>query len=289
MSLLSRLHTLNHCGDVIPLIFLSHTIGLVSARFADELPSTLFVRSTSSLTLLPDVNGRFPQKAIEQWFQDYFSQNDISDWRNEAFAVYPLLERTSTRIGKLNRGILAYLGITGYGVHVNGYVRTAEGLAMWVAKRAPNKRDAPSKWDQIAAGGVSYPLSPFAAMQKESQEEAGIDESRSATATLGNELTYLYEQGCGVRPDTIFCYDLRLPDTFQPTCNDGEVECFALRPIAEILTEIGETERFKPNSAAVIIDFAIRHGVLTGADVTLLRKQLSLGKRRIQQEIGVSA
>lgn len=44
---------------------------------------------------------------------------------------------------------------------------------------------------------------------------------------------------------------------------DGEVESFELLPIDDVAHTIAETRDFKPNCCLVIIDFMIRHGVLT--------------------------
>jgi hypothetical protein len=44
---------------------------------------------------------------------------------------------------------------------------------------------------------------------------------------------------------------------------DGEVESFELLPIGEVARIIAGSRDFKPNCCLVIIDFMIRHGVLT--------------------------
>jgi len=44
---------------------------------------------------------------------------------------------------------------------------------------------------------------------------------------------------------------------------DGEVESFELVPIEKVARIISEERAYKPNCCLVIIDFLIRHGVLT--------------------------
>ncbi len=61
----------------------------------------------------------------------------------------------------------------------------------------------------------------------------------------------------------IFNYDLKLPADFIPKPNDNEVDSFQLYPIAELLDIIANTQDFKFNCAVVVIDFAIRHGIIT--------------------------
>ena len=64
------------------------------------------------------------------------------------------------------------------------------------------------------------------------------------------------------RRDIIYCYDLELPEDFQPTPTDGEVADFLLLPIDKVIELVAETDRFKPNCNLVIIDFLLRHGLL---------------------------
>ena len=57
-----------------------------------------------------------------------------------------------------------------------------------------------------------------------------------------------------------------MPGDFQPTPTDGEVDAFYLWPVEDVMQRIRDTDDFKFNAALVIIDFAIRHGVLTPED-----------------------
>ena len=75
---------------------------------------------------------------------------------------------------------------------------------------------------------------------------------------------YCHTDGRGLKRDILYCYDLALPADFDPVCADGEVESFELLPIESVLDLIATTDRFKYNCNLVIVDFAIRHGVLTG-------------------------
>ena len=61
----------------------------------------------------------------------------------------------------------------------------------------------------------------------------------------------------------MFCYDLELPVDFIPTNTDGEVEEFTLWPIVELAEAVRDTLAFKFDCNLVLIDFLIRHGVLT--------------------------
>jgi len=103
---------------------------------------------------------------------------------------------------------------------------------------------------------------------KESAEEANIPERLSKKAELVSELHYRSETHRGLHIDTLFNYDLWLPEDFVPENTDGEVEEFILMPLeemAQITDNIHNTEEFKDNCNLVNIDLLIRHGLLSKA------------------------
>ena len=58
-------------------------------------------------------------------------------WRREAFDIRA--EPDGPVLARLDRGALPSFGVLAVGVHVNGLVRRADGLHVWVARRAANK------------------------------------------------------------------------------------------------------------------------------------------------------
>ncbi len=76
-------------------------------------------------------------------------------------------------------------------------------------------------------------------------------------------VSYRCERPEGLRDDVFFCYDLELPEDFTPANQDGEVESFALWPIDEVLARIRDTDDFKFNVNLVVLDLAIRLGLIT--------------------------
>ena len=64
----------------------------------------------------------------------------------------------------------------------------------------------------------------------------------------------------------MFVYDLEVPADFAPRNSDGEIAGFELMPLADILERIRTTADFKFNVNLVILDFAVRHGVLRPDD-----------------------
>ena len=103
-------------------------------------------------------------------------------------------------------------------------------------------------------------------MRKECFEEAGIPESIAAGARLVGTVSYCVQHDRGLKPDTMFCYDLELPREFVPHPVDGEVERFELWPIRRVAERVRDTADFKFNCNLVIIDFLVRHGVIPATD-----------------------
>jgi hypothetical protein len=64
----------------------------------------------------------------------------------------------------------------------------------------------------------------------------------------------------------MFVYDLEVPPDFVPTNTDGEIAGFELMPLSAILERIRTSADFKFNVNLVILDFAVRHGMLRPDD-----------------------
>ena len=76
-------------------------------------------------------------------------------------------------------------------------------------------------------------------------------------------MSYVSLQPEGLKPDVLFCYDLELPPDFVPTPQDGEVSEFVLWDVAAVAACIARGGEYKPNCGIVILDFFVRHGLLT--------------------------
>jgi 8-oxo-dGTP pyrophosphatase MutT (NUDIX family) len=196
-------------------------------------------------------------------FCRYLYENaHVQEWRNELYPVFQNSLSQTEPIFLVERGCVGYLGLPAYGVHVNGFVRTDEGLKMWIAKRSISRHIAPGKLDQIAAGGLPFGLDPYDNVIKECQEEASIPLSLASKAQYIHTLRYHAEDDRGSKPDYIYVFDLELPSDFIPIANDGEAESFLLLPLSEVLDLATNTLQFKPNCGLVVIDFLVRHQCL---------------------------
>ena len=134
---------------------------------------------------------------------------------------------------------------------------------MWVARRSLDKPTWPGMLDHLVAGGQPHGISPGDNVVKECMEEANVAENLARRAVPAGAVSYEYLQDEGLKRDVLFCYDLELPASFDPSNNDGEVAEFMLWPIERVMRTIAETDEFKPNCNLVIIDFLIRHGCIT--------------------------
>ncbi len=256
-------------------------LGFVDTQMLADLIEPLFVinddKQRVDMAFDASERSQFEQQ-LESFFRDYFAKKGFSGWRDEKYAVRQNFPDET--IFLLERAALSFLGLTGYGVHINGYVKKDDQLLMWVAKRSMSKPTSPGKLDQIAAGGQPYNVSVWENVIKECEEEASIPRALAMKAKPVSCLTYFYDMEIGMRPDVIFNYDLQLPENFIPHVNDDEVDSFELYPIEELITLIGEKSVFKLNSAVVIIDFAIRHGIITPEHPDYLALQAGMHQRR---------
>lgn len=283
MALIDRINTLNRClpdRKYVRLYVNEVAVGFVDTQILTDLSVDIFTVSADQqridIRFKPSERQAF-EKRIEAFFRDLFHQKKFTGWRNEYYRVAASYQ--SETLFTIERAALSYLGITGHGVHVNGYVKKADGLYLWIAKRSLDKPTSPGKLDQIAAGGIPHHLSAFENVIKECQEEASIPETLSSKAIPVSAIAYCYDLPIGMRPDVIFSYDLLLPEDFVPQVNDNEVESFTLYPIEALLEMLEQSEVFKFNSAAVVIDFAIRHGVITPEHPDYLALQSGMYKR----------
>jgi 8-oxo-dGTP pyrophosphatase MutT (NUDIX family) len=202
----------------------------------------------------------------------------VDKWRHELFAVAPRWH--APPVAKIDRGAVAFFGIRSYGVHLNGWRRTADGIALWIGKRAPDKKVAPGKLDNLVAGGIGFGHGVFETLEKEAGEEAGIAPSLIRRAVPVGALSYRMEVPKGLRDDVLFVYDLEVSEELVPRNTDGEIAEFTLMPAREVVERIRVGEDFKFNVNLVIIDFAIRHGLIGPEEaeylglVTTLRQPL---------------
>ncbi len=187
---------------------------------------------------------------------------------------YPVTAAGGPPLLQVDRAAVPWFGVGSSGVHLNGY-RWRDGvLHLWLAVRSRSKSTYPGHLDNLVAGGQAIGSSALSTLVKECGEEAGIAPKLAARAESKARITYVQQEGLGLKADTLQCFDLQLSDDFEPRAVDGEVESFRLLPVGEVVASLRGGDPWKPNSALVVLDFLLRHGALDGDLDTAARDRL---------------
>lgn len=239
--------------------------GWMRHAFAERLRAfpEVFVVTESRVWLATDLDT--PDARAQQLAAvgaDLAGQGVLPKARGELFPIQPCWN--DAPLASLDRAWVTFFGLPAYGVHLNGFVRGANGLQIWIAKRALGKMTYPGQLDNLVAGGQPVGLGLFENMVKECAEEADIPAALAGAMVPIGQITYAMEVEDGLKQDTLFNFDLELPADFVPNNTDGEVDSFKLLPLHEVAEIVRDSFDFKFNCNLVIIDFLIRHGVLNG-------------------------
>src|SRR3954451_21797156 len=253
-------------GRVVPLLAAGPRIGLLRhdnaaapARF-----DSVFAVEPQQVWLVVEGDADTISAAVDEVVEALVLENRVPNRRNETFDVAPRWGEPP--VFRLDRGAVPFFGVRAYGVHLNGYVRDGGALNLWIGRRAPDKRVAPNKLDNIVAGGIGNGHGVYPTLVKEGEEEAAIPAALIERAMPVGAVSYRMETELGIRDDVLFVYDLELPPDFTPRNTDGEIVQFQLMPAAEVVERVRTTEDFKFNVNLVILDFALRHGLLIPDD-----------------------
>lgn len=238
-------------------------VGYVPTALAEELRRwpDVFQIGPDSVSLAPELDDfETRSRAIDAPLRQLADDGLIEAWRGELYPVTP--DWHVPPLMQIERAACPRFGIRAFGVHINGFVRKADGLHMWVARRAYDKPTFPGMLDNMVAGGQPLGIGLLENVIKECGEEAGIAEDVARRAVAVGMISYTHQPPDGSKPDQMFCYDLELPEEFTPAPTDGEVEEFYLWPIRQVAETVRDSFDFKFNCNLCIIDFLIRHGVI---------------------------
>jgi 8-oxo-dGTP pyrophosphatase MutT (NUDIX family) len=259
-----------HPARVLPLFAGNRRIGLLRRDNAEVLQRfpDVFRVTTDAVKLVVEGDPAAVSRAVDAVVDALVREDRVPRWRDETFDVASRWGEAP--ILRLDRGAVPFFGTRAYGVHLNGFRRQGGELYLWIGRRASNKRIAPNKLDNLVAGGIGNGHGVVDTLIKEAEEEASIPASFSKTATPAGAVSYRMENRLGIRDDVLFVYDLETPAEFVPKCNDGEIAAFTLMPAAAVLERVRDTRDFKFNVNLVILDFAVRHGLLQPDDAEYL-------------------
>ncbi|KAK7740362.1 hypothetical protein SLS63_001565 [Diaporthe eres] len=150
------------------------------------------------------------------------------------------------------------------------YTEKDKGSCVWIARRAQTKRTFPGMLDSTVGGSLTTGETPFECLVREANEEASFDTALTKSmATAVGAISYLCltdERSKGEKgllcPEIQFTYEMKIPADLVPVPGDGEAEGFALMSIDQLKEALANGE-FAPANGEVVLDFFIRHGILT--------------------------
>ncbi len=265
MSYLDRIRACNQWSpaDFIPFLVDGERVGRVRPGFAEHLRQwpEVFELRADHLAISGHLQG-FERRsaAVGEVLARLVEQRVVSYLHGERFPVTASGRDQAKFL--LDRASAAHFGIRAFGQHLNGVVRRGGDWFMWIGRRSATRRVFPSHLDHLVAGGLPWGIGLAENLEKECHEEASIPPELARTAVPVGVVTYCIDSIRGLKPDVLYCYDLELPEDFEPLCHDGEVESFSLWPLEEVMARVRETEDFKPNCSLVIVDFLMRRGFI---------------------------
>lgn len=262
--LLQRITTC-HAADLAafqPWFVDEHVAGWVHRERAADLASIAGSVRGSDRWTLPGADFAERTRAMALVVDGLVRAGRLRAPLGEAYPVFATASREP--LLAIDRCAVPWFGVRAHGVHLNGYVRTAVGLQIWVARRARGKRTFPGHLDNLVAGGQPIGLSPRQTLVKECLEEAGIPGELAERAVAVGQLHYTQQVDRDLKVDTLGLFDLELPADFVPRPIDGEVESFELWSPARLLDSLAGAEAWKPNCALVALHFLLRHEALVG-------------------------
>ncbi|KAA6184968.1 DUF4743 domain-containing protein [Thiohalocapsa marina] len=233
----------------------SGQLGALAQQRAD------FTLDATGLHWRPAVTGFGPRsEAMQAVCQALVRCGLISHLHGERYPVTPGRREDARFL--IDRACAPYFGVRAFGQHLNGFVRRADGLHLWIARRSASRRVYPNRLDNMVAGGLPWGVGLQENLRKECLEEASMPAEIADGAVPVGMVTYCRDSERGLKPDVIYCYDLQLPEGFEPRCNDDEVAAFHLWPVQRVMELVAETDDFKLNCNLVVIDFLVRHGLI---------------------------
>ncbi len=192
----------------------------------------------------------------------------LKGWRNE---LYPVYGPDGDLLFNIERSASPLFGVVTYGVHMTAFVRSNDGeMKIWTPRRSRNKQTYAGLLDNSVAGGIAAGEKAFDSLIREAEEEASLSaELVRERAKACGTVTYFYirdERAGGetrlLQPECQFVYDIEVPEDVVLAPGDDEVEEFHLMSVEEVQERLRQGE-FKPNCALVMLDFLVRHGIIT--------------------------
>ena len=182
-------------------------------------------------------------------------------WRNELLDIWPVSDQQTESpvvlkpIGRIERGVMRALGLLTRAVHLSAWSASGE---LWVARRSLNKATDPGMWDTLVGGLVGSGEPPELALERETDEEAGLDPPDIAHRSRLRKITRMYRRlPEGFQVEDVLACECVLPDHITPANRDGEVmEIKRLAP--DVVWQMLQDGAFTLEASIVITEDLLR-------------------------------
>jgi hypothetical protein len=245
-----------------PFLIAGERVGWVNDAVMDVLDGIHgFDVTTQSIALSPNLAAFDDRsRALADGSIALLEARLIRGLRNELYGVKN--RWTDPAYAAIDRGAVTAFGLRSYGVHVNGWVPNVDEPDLWIGTRSMSSGIDPGKLDNMVAGGQPYGLSLHENVIKEAAEEANVPPILAAQAKPVGAISYVMETPAGIRPDLLYCFDLKLSQEFTPENTDGETSAFQRMPASTAGEIVATSEQFKFNCNLVVAHFLLRHGLI---------------------------
>jgi len=182
-------------------------------------------------------------------------------WANEQF---PLYSPTGEHVLNLDGCGVDMFGIVNYSVHLIAWVTTAEGIKIWVPRRAATKMSFPGMLDNTVGGSLAAGEKPLDGIMRECEEEICLDPAYTSANiracginSFQLTVTDLLEPAC--QHQVQYLYEMELRQDIVPKIGDGEVGELNLLSLGE-LSRAMASGQVKLTCNMTYLAFLIRHG-----------------------------
>ena len=189
--------------------------------------------------------------------------HSLMHWANEEFPVY---SSSGEHVLNFDRCGVDLFGVINYSVHMIGWVMTADGIKIWVPRRAKTKMSFAGKLDNTVGGSLPSDERPIDGIVRECKEEIRLppEYTRSNIKSCGTKsfqltITDLLEPAC--QHQVQYLYEIELTQDIVPTIGDGEVGELLLMSIPEVMAAMYNGD-FKLTCNMTYLAFFIRHGYI---------------------------
>lgn len=185
----------------------------------------------------------------------------------ELFAVYgPKKELVMT----MDRSATVLFGVVTYAVQLLAYDEIEGSIKLWIARRSKSKSNFPGLLDVTVGGGLPAGETPLECVIREAEEEAAVAPSltlKLITSCGTTSYTNISDERMGgeiglIRPKVVYIFEMKLVTDIKPQADSDEVEAMTLMDVEELKNALA-TGQFAPTQSCAVLDFLIRHGIVT--------------------------